>query len=169
MVLERFPLSGFASMISGIISFFGVEDFWFKFAEVMRFQSDRSYVIDSESSQLWSCDAVDIFKMLDCLCKNRQMRTRNTQPLKAWVVFARQSSAPWFKVFKSDFQHCYVIFNDGQHWLHFDPLSGYKDVKAHELPVDFDLPFWLKDRGLHVVRVPVLPQTKEKVACIGLR
>lgn len=78
----------------------------------------------------------------------------NVQNIKipeAWVVFTGQTDLPWLKIFKPGFRHCYVLLNDGHHWLSFDPLSNYTDVSVHHLPPAFNLPLWMKDRGHKVV------------------
>jgi hypothetical protein len=81
---------------------------------------------------------------------------------EAWVVFTGQSDLPWLKLLKKGFRHCYVLLNDGDHWLSMDPLSNYIDVSVHNhVPADFDLPMWLKTRGHTVVRAPVARIKKE--------
>lgn len=80
---------------------------------------------------------------------------------KAWVVFSGQTDMRWLKVLKPDFRHCYVILHDGEHWASVDPMSSYMDVMIHQLPSEFDLPLWLKDRGLHVVPASVSREAKQ--------
>ena len=76
---------------------------------------------------------------------------QTTAPQKAWVVFSGQADLFWLRILKPGFRHCSVLLNDGAHWITFDPLSNYTDVMVHNLPQDFDLPLWLKDRGHKVV------------------
>lgn len=80
------------------------------------------------------------------------MQNQNTQ---AWVVFSGKTDMNWLKIFKPGFRHCYVILNDGRHWLTIDPLSSYMDVSIHNLPHEFNLPLWLRDRGLTLIRAPL--------------
>lgn len=79
----------------------------------------------------------------------------------AWVVFSGQTDLPWLRIFKSGFRHCYVVMNDGTQWITVDPLSSMMDVRVHALPPHFDLPLWLKDRGLKVVKAPIDHQKKQ--------
>lgn len=81
-------------------------------------------------------------------------QTHNTQT-KAWVVFSGQSELPWLQFLKPGFRHCYVILNDGERWISIDPLSHFTEVMVHHhLPMDFDLPHWLRGRGLKVIQAP---------------
>jgi len=71
----------------------------------------------------------------------------HTTKTKAWVVFSGEADLPWLKILKEGYRHCYVLLNDGKHWITIDPLSSYMDVNVHELPLDFNLPLWLKNSG----------------------
>ena len=75
--------------------------------------------------------------------------------LNAWVVFSGQADLPWLKILKPGFRHCAVLMNDGRSWITVDPLSNYTDVTVHQVPLEFDLPLWMKDRGHIVVKAPV--------------
>ncbi len=76
--------------------------------------------------------------------------------LKAWVVFSGQADRPWLKMLRPGFRHCFVILNDGTHWLSFDPMLNHIDLRVHgHVPADFDLPKWLRSRGQRVVEAPV--------------
>ena len=76
--------------------------------------------------------------------------------LKAWVVFSGQADRPWLKLLRPGFRHCFVILNDGHHWLSFDPMLNHIDLQVHgHVPATFDLPGWLRGRGLLVVESPV--------------
>ena len=70
---------------------------------------------------------------------------------KTWVAFSDDTDLPWLRVLKKGFRHCSVVFNDGSHWITYDPLSSYTDVVVHHVPADFDLPLWLKGRGYTLV------------------
>jgi len=74
---------------------------------------------------------------------------------EAYVVFSAQADLPWLKILKPGFRHCAVLINDGAHWLTIDPMSHYMDVTVHHVPVDFNLPLWMEDRGHKVVRAKV--------------
>ena len=40
-------------------------------------------------------------------------------------------------------------------------MSSHMDITIHELPTDFDLPLWLKDRGLEVVPAAVSREAQQ--------
>ena len=78
------------------------------------------------------------------------------QNLKAWVVFSGQADRPWLKMLRPGFRHCFVILNDGHHWLSFDPMLNHIDLRVHDhVPQGFDLPGWLRARGQKVIEAPV--------------
>lgn len=78
------------------------------------------------------------------------------QAMKAWVVFSGQADRPWLRFLRPGFRHCFVILNDGRHWLSFDPMLNHIDLRVHDhVPGDFDLPGWLRARGQRVVAAPV--------------
>lgn len=81
----------------------------------------------------------------------KQQSNTEAQNLKAWVVFSAQADMPWLKILKPGFRHCSVILNDGKNWIGFDPLSNYTDISVHHVPVDFNLPLWMRDRGHTVI------------------
>ena len=71
---------------------------------------------------------------------------------KAWVVFSGQTDLAWLRVFKPGFRHCFILLNDGKHWISFDPLSNHTEISVHHhMPPEFDLPLWLQSRGHKVV------------------
>ena len=84
-----------------------------------------------------------------------------SQKSEAWVVFSGKTDMNWLKIFKPGFRHCYVVLNDGNHWLSVDPLSSYMDVTIHNLPQEFNLPLWLRDRGHCVVKADITRLPKQ--------
>ncbi len=89
---------------------------------------------------------------------NHSIEQRQENPetvLKAFVVFTGQADWPWLRWLKPGFRHCFVLLNDGTHWISVDPLLNHMDVQVHNAPVDFDLPAWLRSRGHKVVAAPV--------------
>lgn len=74
---------------------------------------------------------------------------------QAWVVFSGQTELSWLKILRPGFRHCYLLLNDGDHWITFDPLSNYTDINVHPLPPSFNLPLWLSARGYTIVRAPL--------------
>lgn len=71
--------------------------------------------------------------------------------MKAWVVFSGHADMAWLKILKPGFRHCYVLLNDGKHWITIDPLSNYMDINVQEMPAEFDLPRWMQVRGHMIV------------------
>lgn len=80
---------------------------------------------------------------------------------KAWVVFSGQADLPWLKILRPGFRHCYVLMNDGRHWITIDPLSNYMDVTVHHLPQDFNLPLWMQDCGYTIVPAQISQTPKQ--------
>lgn len=74
---------------------------------------------------------------------------------KAWVVFSGEADLPWLKILKEGYRHCYVLINDGKHWITIDPLSNYMDVTVHDLSLDFNLPLWMRNRGYIIVAADI--------------
>ncbi|MCB1721579.1 MAG: hypothetical protein H6860_04245 [Rhodospirillales bacterium] len=74
---------------------------------------------------------------------------------KAWVMFSGHADLAWLKILKPGFRHCAVLLNDGHNWITIDPLSNYTDITVHRVPLEFDLPLWMKDRGHKVVPAPI--------------
>lgn len=73
----------------------------------------------------------------------------------AWVVFTGQTDLPWLKLLKPGFRHCYVLINDGRHWISIDPLFPYTEIIVHHAPADFNFPAWLAGRGYQPVRAQI--------------
>lgn len=79
----------------------------------------------------------------------------------AWVVFSGQTDLPWLKCLKPGFRHCYVLLNDGYHWVSIDPLFPYTEIIVHHVSPAFDLPKWLEGRGHRTVYCPVARPLKK--------
>lgn len=83
-----------------------------------------------------------------------------TPQQKAWVIFSGQSDLPCLRYLKRGFRHCFLILNDGKHWIAVDPLASTIEVTIPEAPIDFDLPRWLQTQGYTVQRAPINRNTK---------
>lgn len=81
---------------------------------------------------------------------------------QAWVVFSGQADLKWLRLLRQGFRHCYVLLNDGEHWISLDPLSCHTEVAVHHIAPDFDLPKWLELKGMTVV--PAVIQPKQSAA-----
>jgi len=66
---------------------------------------------------------------------------------KAWVVFSDETDLKILKILKRGFRHCFVLLNNGKHWIAMDPLANRTEITVPETPIDFDLPLWLKTQG----------------------
>lgn len=78
-----------------------------------------------------------------------------------WIVFSGQTDMSWLNILKPGFRHCYALINDGERWISYDPLAHFTDVSVHQVPSEFNLPLWMKDRGHKVLRAPVNRIQKE--------
>ena len=76
----------------------------------------------------------------------------SAQTYQYWVVFSGQADMAWLKILRPGFRHCAILVNDGQRWMTLDPLSNYMDVATHHVPVEFNLPLWMEDRGHTVIK-----------------
>ncbi|MCB9982447.1 MAG: hypothetical protein H6861_02060 [Rhodospirillales bacterium] len=83
------------------------------------------------------------------------MTSEKIETTKAWVIFSAQADLAWLKILRPGFRHCAVLLNDGRNWITIDPLSNYTDITVHTLPLEFDLPLWMKDQGHKVVPAPI--------------
>lgn len=88
--------------------------------------------------------------------------TEQIQKQNAWVVFSGQADLPWLKMLRPGFRHCFVLLNDGQRWITFDPLSSRSEIVVHHLPETFDLPLWMQRRGY--ITVPSAVEQKHSPA-----
>ncbi|MGB4057447.1 MAG: hypothetical protein WBK77_05130 [Alphaproteobacteria bacterium] len=83
------------------------------------------------------------------------MKENFTALPKAWVVFSGHAELPWLKILRPGFRHCFALLNDGERWITVDPLSNYTDINVHDFPSGFDLPSWIGERGLIVIRAHI--------------
>lgn len=83
----------------------------------------------------------------------------NIKPQKAWVVFSGKTDLPWLRFLKPGYRHCYALLFDGQNWVTVDPMSHGMDVHVQDIPAEFNMPLWLKTRG-----VTVVPASIERIA-----
>ena len=85
--------------------------------------------------------------------------------ISIWIVFSGETEISWLRwLLKAGFRHCYALINDGERWITVDPLAHKMEVVVHHhAPVDFDLPNWLEQRGVKVVKVH--PRSPEARSC----
>jgi hypothetical protein len=77
------------------------------------------------------------------------------EPNEAWVVFSGNAELWWLKMLKPGFRHCFVIARDDKNWIVLDPLSPHLELAVLPLPRGFDLPRWLEEQDLAVLRAPI--------------
>lgn len=87
--------------------------------------------------------------------------SKDESSTRAWVVFSGKADMAWLKILRPGFRHCYILLNDGSHWVSLDPLSSYTDIHVHHVPAAFNFPLWLKDRGHDVIPAPLKRKPKE--------
>lgn len=73
----------------------------------------------------------------------------------AWVVFSDAPGMPLLRWLPRGFRHCFVLLNDGRHWIAVDPLAACTEVEVLPLPAEADVPGWYRERGHAVVRAAV--------------
>lgn len=76
-------------------------------------------------------------------------------PRRAWVVFCGRADLAWLRLLAPGFRHCFLVLNDGRHWLTLDPLSCFTELEIQPVPPGFDLPAFYRARGLTVVPAPL--------------
>jgi hypothetical protein len=75
--------------------------------------------------------------------------------LRAWVVFCGEADMPWLRLLRPGFRHCFVVLNDGRHWITVDPLSPHTEIAVQPTPPGFDLIGWFAGRGQAVAAAAI--------------
>ncbi len=70
---------------------------------------------------------------------------------RAYVVFTGRADLAWLRLLRPGFRHCFVVIQDGSHWLSLEPLATFLDLVVQPVPSEFDLPAWYRERGFLVV------------------
>lgn len=79
----------------------------------------------------------------------RQLSTHDLNS-KAWVVFCKNTDIWWLRFLKNGFRHCFLILNDGEKWITYDPMASFTDITVHKTSIKFDLPKWFSQQGHNV-------------------
>ncbi|HEY1096918.1 MAG TPA: hypothetical protein VGF14_06725 [Alphaproteobacteria bacterium] len=82
-------------------------------------------------------------------------RVRFGEPREAWVCFSGETELWWLRALKKGFRHCFAIARNQNHWLAIDPLSPHLEITILPVPPSFDLPHWLQQNGLTLMRAPI--------------
>lgn len=85
---------------------------------------------------------------------------------KAYVVFSGKTELFWVRLLKRGFKHCYILINDGDHWISLDPLASHTELTVHALPAEFDLPEWIRGQGQIVMQARI--RERSTAAPLGL-
>lgn len=83
--------------------------------------------------------------------QNTDSQTEKSPARTVWVAFTGQSELPCLRVLKPGFRHCFAIIREEGNWIALDPLSNRLDVSVHSAENGFDMPRWLRSRGLTVI------------------
>lgn len=91
---------------------------------------------------------------------------------QVWVAFGGETDLPWLKVLKPGFRHCFVLINDGQCWVTYDPMSHYTEITVHHVPAFFDMPGWMAGRGYTMIEATLdhahtRPAPLSIYSCVG--
>lgn len=86
---------------------------------------------------------------------SRPVPAGSPPPLAAWVVFCGGAELWWLRLLKPGFRHCFVVLDDGRHWIVLDPLAPFTDVAVLTRGGVPDLPGWYRALGLTVVAAAV--------------
>jgi len=76
-----------------------------------------------------------------------------------WVIFPKKSDLWWLRFLKKGYRHCFLILNDGDNWITYDPMSTFTEIIMHKFPRCFNLPRWFDNRGDKVVPAKIIRQT----------
>ena len=101
-----------------------------------------------------------------------------TEPLqpaatvRAWVVFTGQTDLTFLRPLKPGFRHCFLLLNDGENWIAYEPLANRTEIFVLPTPPDFDLPSWLSGQELLLIEARINRELKarptlELMSCVA--
>lgn len=74
------------------------------------------------------------------------------------VVFTGRSELRCLRWLKPGFRHCFLVIDDGRHWLVYDPLSHRTELRLVPAQPGVDLAAWFAAHGCRAVAaVPRAP------------
>ena len=91
----------------------------------------------------------------DLDAQNNPAEDREHESRRIWIAFTGQTELPLLRFLKPGFRHCFIVIKDEGKWLSLDPMANHMDLTVHNVPDDFDLPRWLRSRGLQVIETDV--------------
>src|SRR5688572_8713944 len=81
--------------------------------------------------------------------------TNFTVPLQAFVIFCGRADLWYLRFLKRGFRHCFVLLNDGVHWIVIDPLVSFMEVVVGPVTPHHDLPDLFRAEGFTVIEAPI--------------
>lgn len=84
------------------------------------------------------------------------------QSARAFVAFSSDVDWWWLRFLKNGFRHCFLLLNDGDHWIAFEPLLHRTNIFVLPTPPDFDLPAWLSGQGLKIAEAKINQHIKAR-------
>ena len=80
---------------------------------------------------------------------------RSVRPLARgkWVVFSDDTDIPLLRLLRRGFRHCFVVAGEGGCWVAYDPLAHCTQLEFLDVPDGFDVPRWLEDQGMTVLKL----------------
>jgi hypothetical protein len=70
---------------------------------------------------------------------------------QAYVVFTGKTDIWFLKFLKKGFRHCFIILEDQEHWVTFDPLSSHTEIEIIAKNKNMFLPDWLISQKFKVI------------------
>lgn len=83
---------------------------------------------------------------------DRSLRGQQHEPDEIWIAFSDVPHCLWLRPLRAGFRHCFAVLRMGDLWVTLDPLITGLSVMTHAAPPEFNLPQFLKDRGLVLVK-----------------
>ncbi len=89
----------------------------------------------------------------------------------ALVVFAGEASITWLRLLRPGYRHCFVLLQQQDFWLIYDPLSHRTELQVIVGPTAHELTCWYQGYGLrvvetHVRRTPSRPAVLRPFTCV---
>jgi hypothetical protein len=85
---------------------------------------------------------------------------RQAPDQRAWVAFCGRQGKGLCRLLAPSFRHCFVLLNDGGHWITVDPLSHRTVVTVQPIDPAADLPALYRRHGYLVVSAPLATPTR---------
>lgn len=84
------------------------------------------------------------------------------QKMRAFVAFSGDVDWTPLRLLKDGFRHCFLLLNDGDNWIAFEPLLHRTNLFVLPTPPDFDLPNFLSAQSVSIVEAKIAAQCEPK-------